>query len=134
MATLRVLAATTLLIALSSAAAEEAKLAVPVEESKAELEEELNFLPAFTDSVMMIWATELGDKTFFIAAILAMRYNRLIIFSGAIGALAVMTVISAMMGFALPNLMPKKYAHYTAAALYLYFGVILLKVCCLSAL
>jgi hypothetical protein len=71
----------------------------PVEESKAELEEELNFLPAFTDSVMMIWATELGDKTFFIAAILAMRYNRLIIFGGAICALAVMTVISAIMGF-----------------------------------
>ena len=46
---------------------------------------------------MMIWVTELGDKTFFIAAILAMRFDRLIIFTGALGALAVMTVLSAVM-------------------------------------
>ena len=38
-----------------------------------------------------------------------------------------MTVLSAAMGFALPNLLPKQYTHYAAALLFLYFGVILLR-------
>ena len=40
----------------------------------------------------MILVCEMGDKTFFIAAIMAMRHDRLVIFAGAISALAVMTV------------------------------------------
>ena len=85
------------------------------------------FMPAFINSVMMIWATEIGDKTFFIAAIMAMRHNAAVVFAGAIAALAIMTVLSAAMGFALPNLMPKEYTHYGAAVLFLYFGFKLLK-------
>ena len=38
--------------------------------------------------------SELGDKTFFIAAILAMRHSRLLVFGGAISALGLMTVLS----------------------------------------
>ena len=38
--------------------------------------------------------SELGDKTFFIAAILAMRNNKLTVFLAAIAALGVMTVLS----------------------------------------
>jgi len=45
----------------------------------------LGFWPAFFNSLSMILVTELGDKTFFIAAVLAMRYDRLLIFGGAIG-------------------------------------------------
>ena len=45
----------------------------------------LGFWPAFFNSLSMILVTELGDKTFFIAAVLAMRYDRLVIFGGAIG-------------------------------------------------
>ena len=51
---------------------------------------------------------QIGDKTFFIAAVLAMRHSRAVIFTGAVGALALMTVLSAIMGFALPSLMPRK--------------------------
>lgn len=36
----------------------------------------LGFWGAFLNSVAMIIVTELGDKTFFIAAILAMQYDR----------------------------------------------------------
>jgi Ca2+/H+ antiporter, TMEM165/GDT1 family len=43
------------------------------------------FWAAFFNSVTMIIVTELGDKTFFIAAVLAMRYDRWLIFTGAIG-------------------------------------------------
>ena len=80
------------------------------------------FWPAFINSLMMIWATEIGDKTFFIAAILAMSNDRFVVFSGAVLALAVMTVLSSLMGFALPNLMPRTYTHYGAAVLFFYFG------------
>merc|ERR1719261_1037027 len=73
----------------------------------------------------MIWATEVGDKTFFIAAILAMRHARLVVFAGALGALAVMTVLSALLGLALPSLLPRTYTHYASAGLFLYFGRLL---------
>lgn len=53
-----------------------------------------NFLRAFIASLSVIVVSELGDKTFFIAAIMAMRHPRLIVFAGAITALALMTVLS----------------------------------------
>ncbi|CAM9899869.1 unnamed protein product, partial [Choristocarpus tenellus] len=86
-----------------------------------------NFWGAFVDSVAMIIATEIGDKTFFIAAVMAMTQPRLVVFAGAIGALAVMTVLSAMLGFALPSVLPKAYTHYASALLFLYFGMKMLK-------
>ena len=69
--------------------------------------EALGFWSAFLNSVAMIIVTELGDKTFFIAAIMAMRNPRGIIFAGAVGALIIMTILSTVIGFALPQLLPK---------------------------
>eukprot|EP00938_MAST-03A_sp_MAST-3A-sp1_P000183 g183.t1 len=86
----------------------------------------LSFWSALLNSVAMIIVTELGDKTFFIAAILAMRHERSVVFIGAIGALALMTVLSAIIGFALPSLLPKQYTHFAASILFVYFGVKLL--------
>lgn len=74
----------------------------------------------------MTIATELGDKTFMIAAVLAMRYNRLIVFAGACGALLVMTVLSVCIGVAVPALLPRIYTHYAAGILFAYFGCKLL--------
>jgi len=53
-----------------------------------------SFLHAFVASLSVIIVSELGDKTFFIAAILAMRHSRLLVFGGAIAALGLMTVLS----------------------------------------
>ena len=72
------------------------------------LDSSTGFWAAFVNSLLMIIVTEIGDKTFFIAAVLAMRHDRAAVFAGAIGALALMTVLSAAMGFALPNLLPRK--------------------------
>ncbi len=41
---------------------------------------------------MQILVTELGDETFIIAAIMAMRHSRLTVHAGAMSALALMTV------------------------------------------
>ncbi|XP_017057593.1 uncharacterized protein LOC108098907 isoform X1 [Drosophila ficusphila] len=81
-----------------------------------------NFLDAFTASISVILLTELGDKTFFIAAIMAMRHPRLIVFGGAISALALMTVLSCLFGWA-ANFIPKIYTYYISTALFLIFGL-----------
>ncbi|XP_057828812.1 protein PAM71, chloroplastic isoform X6 [Cryptomeria japonica] len=52
----------------------------------------------FTSAFLLIFFSELGDKTFFIAALLASRKSTAAVFLGTFGALAVMTVISVFLG------------------------------------
>jgi putative Ca2+/H+ antiporter (TMEM165/GDT1 family) len=80
------------------------------------------FIEGFLKSWGVILASEIGDKTFFIAAIMAMRHARLTVFAGAMAALAAMTVLSAALGWAAPNLISKTYTHYAATALFFFFG------------
>ena len=70
----------------------------------------------------LIIFSEIGDKTFLIAAILAMRHPRLVVFLGAFSSLAVMSVLSAEMGHLLPALIPRQYTQFAAAVLFLIFG------------
>lgn len=70
----------------------------------------------------MIIASEIGDKTFLIAAILAMRHPRAVVFAGAFGALVVMSVLSAALGHVLPTLIPKTWTQISAAVLFFVFG------------
>lgn len=56
---------------------------------------DVSFLHAFVETISMILFSELGDKTFFIAAIMAMRHPRMIVFAGAIAALVLMTLLSS---------------------------------------
>lgn len=85
--------------------------------------EDTGYWKAFTSSVAMILATEIGDKTFFIAAVLSMKHARMAVFTGAIAALTIMTVLSTAMGLVLPKFMDKKYTHILSGILFLYFGV-----------
>lgn len=85
-----------------------------------------DFLPASFNALLVILITEIGDKTFFIAAVLAMRSGRLIVYLGAMGALAVMHILSCLMGYTLPALLPRTYTHYASALLFVYFGFRLL--------
>lgn len=84
------------------------------------------FWKGFTSGVAMILATEIGDKTFFIAAVLSMRQQRSAVFCGAILSLYVMTVLSSIMGLVLPKIIPVAYTHILGGVLFLYFGVKLL--------
>ncbi|KAL3798631.1 hypothetical protein ACHAW5_001275 [Stephanodiscus triporus] len=84
------------------------------------------FVKGLISSFSAIMATEIGDKTFFIAAVLSMRNDRAAVFGGAILALVVMTVLSTLMGLVLPALMPRRYTHLIGGALFLYFGFKLL--------
>eukprot|EP00908_Phaeocystis_cordata_P022266 Transcript_4689.p2 GENE.Transcript_4689~~Transcript_4689.p2 ORF type:complete len:153 (-),score=23.56 Transcript_4689:777-1235(-) len=85
------------------------------------------FAEAFVAALGVIFATELGDKTFFIAAIMAMRHARLTVWAGAIGALAAMTVLSTIVGHVAPMLLPPALTHYAAVCLFLVFGVRMLR-------
>lgn len=79
-------------------------------------------LQALLQSFTMIIFSEIGDKTFLIAAILAMRHARLLVFAGAFGSLAVMSVLSAAMGHILPTLIPRSWTQLAASVLFLSFG------------
>ncbi len=82
-------------------------------------------LSAFTAGLLLIVVSELGDKTFFIAVILAMRHSRRLIYTGVTAALALMTVLSVVVGKA-ASLLPQQYIHYAEIALFFGFGVKLL--------
>ncbi|OQR72782.1 transmembrane protein-like [Tropilaelaps mercedesae] len=69
------------------------------------------FLPGFVSSLSLTLVSELGDKTFFIAAILAMKNSRVTVFFGCMSALISMTVLSVGLGFA-ANAVPTVYTHY----------------------
>ncbi|XP_011497643.1 PREDICTED: transmembrane protein 165 [Ceratosolen solmsi marchali] len=88
--------------------------------------ENMGFFHAFVATLSVILVSELGDKTFFIAAIMAMRHPRLIIFCGAISALTVMTILSVIFGYA-ANIIPRAYTYYISTALFALFGLKMLK-------
>jgi len=85
--------------------------------------EHRGFLHGFVESFSVILVSEIGDKTFFIAAIMAMRNNKLNVFLAAISALAVMTILSALLGFVVTTFIPREYTYYTCTAIMFLFGV-----------
>lgn len=78
---------------------------------------------SFLLSFIMIIFSEIGDKTFLIAALMAMKHPRLLVFSAALGSLIVMSILSALLGHAVPTLIPKRFTSFLAAGLFLVFGV-----------
>lgn len=81
----------------------------------------------FVQAFLLIFVSEIGDKTFFIAGLLAAKYSRLIAFSGSLGALAVMTVISTALGqifHSIPSGIAQgiPFDDYVAVAAFTYFG------------
>jgi len=96
---------------------------VLVEEGHFNTTEHRGFLHGFVESLSVILVSEIGDKTFFIAAILAMRNNKLTVFLAAISALAVMTVLSALLGFVVTTFIPREYTYYACTAIMFLFGL-----------
>lgn len=100
----------------------------------------ISMLEAFTAALSLITASEIGDKTFFMAVILASRYPRKPVFIGVVVALAAMTILSVGIGQFL-LLLPKLISQYlppnwgflthisidrVAALLFFLFGIKLL--------
>ena len=83
-------------------------------------------LAAFGSSLTAITLAELGDKTFFMALILAVRHSARLVFVGAFAALAAVTLLSLGVGYGLRELLPQALVPWLAAVLFLGFGVKLL--------
>ncbi|KAL1355757.1 protein PAM71, chloroplastic isoform X2 [Arachis hypogaea] len=87
----------------------------------------------FASAFLLIFFSELGDKTFFIAALLAARNSGVVVFIGTFGALAAMTLISVVLGRTfhyVDEILPFRFGEtdlpvddIAAVCLLLYFGV-----------
>ncbi|KAI9675037.1 MAG: hypothetical protein M1817_001443 [Caeruleum heppii] len=84
-------------------------------------------LHSFILSLTMILFSEVGDKTFLVAALMAMKHPRMVVFSAAFSALIAMTILSAVLGHAVPTLIPKRFTSFLAAGLFLIFGAKMLR-------
>lgn len=81
----------------------------------------MSVLTGFTAGLLLITLSELGDKTFFIGALLAMRHPRRWVFAGVTAALFTMTVLSVAMG-QVAALLPLQAVQWTATVLFVVFG------------
>merc|ERR1712141_449422 len=84
------------------------------------------FVHGFIATLSVIIVSELGDKTFFIAAIMAMRHPRWTVFIGAMAALAVMHILSAFFGYAI-TIIPRYFTFYISSFLFAVFGIKMLR-------
>ncbi|CAI2349732.1 unnamed protein product [Caenorhabditis sp. 36 PRJEB53466] len=85
-------------------------------------QKDISFYHGFLASFSVIVVSELGDKTWFIAVIMSMRHSRLTVFSGAMAALALMTVLSACLGW-VTQVIPRAVTYYLSTALFALFGL-----------
>ena len=90
-------------------------------------DEEDRNIQSFYMAVSMIVVSEIGDKTFLIAALMAMKHMKLVVFSAAFSSLAVMTVLLGIVGHALPTLISQRVTQLLASVLFVVFGIKLLK-------
>lgn len=86
-----------------------------------------DFKSAFIASISVILVSEIGDKTFFIAAIMSAQYSRIIIFTAAMSALAIMTAMSAAMGNITTAFIKVEYTKFISNILFILFGLRSLK-------
>lgn len=82
---------------------------------------------SFVLSLTMILVSEIGDKTFLVACLMAMKHDRMVVFTAAFGALLVMTILSAVLGHSVPALISKRVTAFLAAGLFFVFGAKLLR-------
>lgn len=82
----------------------------------------------FTAAFTLIFVSEIGDKTFFIAALLAMQYEKALVLLGSMGALSLMTILSVVIGRIFHSV-PAQFqttlpiGEYAAVTLLMFFGL-----------
>lgn len=77
---------------------------------------------SFLMAISMIVVSEIGDKTFLIAALMAMKHLKWVVFSAGYSSLVVMTVLLGIVGHALPTLISQRVTQFLASVLFLVFG------------
>lgn len=82
---------------------------------------------SFLLAISMILVSEIGDKTFLIAALMAMKHNRYVVFLASIASLAIMTLLSGIFGQAFTSFLPETLISIVASILFFIFGFKILK-------
>ncbi|KAM9914588.1 hypothetical protein OXX69_000509 [Metschnikowia pulcherrima] len=77
---------------------------------------------SFYMAISMIIVSEIGDKTFLIAALMSMKHPKYVVFSAGFSSLALMTILSGIVGHALPSLISERITKLLAAVLFVVFG------------
>lgn len=106
-------------------AANEGAGALASEKPPSQIEGVHDLIPwdSLAGSFSSIAATEIGDKTFIVAALMAMRHPRFQVFTAAYSALFIMTILSGVAGHAVGALISKRWSALVAAILFLVFGL-----------
>lgn len=87
---------------------------------------ELAFWPAAWETYILMSIAEIFDKTFFVVLVLAIRYNKLAVWTGGSLALLVHTFLAAFGGALINAGLKKAYIDLAAAGLYFVFGIVYL--------
>eukprot|EP00834_Sanchytrium_tribonematis_P000856 NODE_17_length_48642_cov_1.199349.p20 type:complete len:285 gc:universal NODE_17_length_48642_cov_1.199349:16395-15541(-) len=97
-----------------------------------EAAEEIQSLPNFYNmkfvwiSLGSVFLSEIGDKTFFLCAILGMRHPKWIIVTANMLAMTLMTLISAFLGHLVPNLIHTQIVAIIAGVVLIIFGILMI--------
>lgn len=83
----------------------------------------LNF-HALAQSFCIVGVAEIFDKTWFVALVMAMMYNKLVVFCSASLALVLHTFIAAGLGWGISRFFHISTLHFCAATLYAVFAVL----------
>eukprot|EP00746_Dinoflagellata_sp_MGD_P155162 gnl/MRDRNA2_/MRDRNA2_85230_c0_seq2.p1 gnl/MRDRNA2_/MRDRNA2_85230_c0~~gnl/MRDRNA2_/MRDRNA2_85230_c0_seq2.p1 ORF type:complete len:297 (-),score=37.24 gnl/MRDRNA2_/MRDRNA2_85230_c0_seq2:28-801(-) len=75
-------------------------------------------------SFVLIAIAELFDKTWFVALLMALKYDKFIVFWGCFSALLAHTIIAAIFGYTIARFVPVVFLHFGAAALYAFFALL----------
>lgn len=81
-----------------------------------------DFLESVVETFSVILVSELGDNTFFIAAIMAVKYSRMVVFLGAMSAVVITTFLAILCGWAVSGV-PQIYLYYCSLIVMWTFGI-----------
>lgn len=114
------------LLPLISATSTTAQAAVTSQDQPNDVKKQTPFT-SFVLASSMILVSEIGDKTFLIAALMAMKHNRYVVFLASISSLAIMTLFSGIFGQAFTSFLPETLISWIASILFFAFGAKILK-------
>merc|ERR1719174_290907 len=83
-------------------------------------------MDAMVQSFCLVSIAEVFDKTWFVALLMALKYDKVVVFWSCFLALAAHVILAAVFG-AFAKMIPVYYLHFAAAALYTFFAVLFWK-------
>jgi putative Ca2+/H+ antiporter (TMEM165/GDT1 family) len=81
----------------------------------------------FIQSFTLVGIAELFDKTWFVALLMSLKYEKNLVFWSCFSALGAHTMIAVVIGAAINKIFPISVLHFGATSLYTFFAVLYLK-------